>query len=156
MKSKLEPNKPKEQSLYDSYQDTLCTRRRGRLKPLKSTDSEPSNGVNHVINGPEKKTQAISLMEALMSGGGKVTSWRNSGKIRTWSRLKFFLRVKAVARQVQDSLKIPPGETVALSFHHIDLDFVVAFLGCLMAGVAVVAVPTPEHCSPGVALQEQF
>ena len=101
--------------------------------------STESLAVNNVLSGAEKMHKSAGLMESIMSGGGKITSWRVGGKIRTWSRFKFILRVKAVAKQIQESLQVPVDATVALCFHQVDLDFITAVFGCLMAGVNVIS-----------------
>ena len=61
--------------------------------------------------------------------------------------------VKAVARQIQDTLQIKPGDVVGLCFQNLDIDHVVTLLGCFMAGVNPINIPTPENSPLGVKFQ---
>ena len=139
-----------ELQLSDHYRDTICIRSPRRAPNLSSNPPQ----VNNVLSGESLSSQASSqLIESVLIGGGKITTWRAGGKIRCWSRMKFFNRIKAVARQIQETLQIPAGETVALSFPHVDLDFITAFFGCLMAGVNVISVAQPDHSTKGEMIQ---
>ena len=61
--------------------------------------------------------------------------------------------LKAVARQIQDTLQIKPGDVVGLCFQNLDIDHVVTLLGCFMAGVNPINIPTPENSPLGVKFQ---
>ena len=145
--------RPKERQLCDYYRDTLCIKSHSRPHRLVSDHNSDLTILNNVLTGAAKTHSTVGLIEAMMSGGGKITSWRLGGKIRSWSRLKFFLRIKAVARQIQDTLQLSTDSIIALCFTNVDLDYLTALFGCLMAGVSVVTIPTPENCSRGIALQ---
>ena len=92
--------------MAEYYHDTL------KISPLKNrhrhkSDSANSksfqrrtnngysgNGEISILTGEDRKTSPRPLIESIISGGGKITSWRQSGKIRSWPRQKLFSRIK--------------------------------------------------------------
>ena len=105
-KRKQKKAKPKEKSLAEYYHDTL------KISPLKNRNRHKSDGANSksfqrrtnngytgngeisILTGEDRKTTPRPLIESIISGGGKITSWRQSGKIRSWPRQKLFSRIK--------------------------------------------------------------
>ena len=103
---KTKKAKPKEKSLAEYYHDTL------KISPLKNRNRHKSDGANSksfqrrtnngytgngeisILTGEDRKTTPRPLIESIISGGGKITSWRQSGKIRSWPRQKLFSRIK--------------------------------------------------------------
>ena len=160
--TKIELISPKIQTILDSlatphtpplneyYQETLrkCSPSKRRLK----MEHEIS-----ILNGPnndEGQCQPRSLIESLVTGIGKVTTWRHqSGKIRQWSHAKLIGRCRAVAKQLQDTLQLGPGSTVGLCFPGGDLDGLASLIGCFLAGVNALPLVQPHLAPVGMKFQ---
>ena len=103
---KQEKAKPKEKSLAEYYHDTLKIsplKNRNRHNPdgassksfqRRTNNGYTGNGEISILTGEDRKTSPRPLIESIISGGGKITSWRQSGKIRSWPRQKLFSRIK--------------------------------------------------------------
>jgi acyl-CoA synthetase (AMP-forming)/AMP-acid ligase II len=72
----------------------------------------------------------------------------NDGEIMTsHTYLELFQRSKAVASHLSETLHLSKGDRVLLVFPP-SLDFMVAFLGCLMGGIIAVPVFPPDPFNP--------
>lgn len=92
--------------MAEYYHDTL------KISPLKNRNRHKSDSANSksfqrrtnngytgngeisILTGEDRKTTPRPLIESIISAGGKITSWRQSGKIRSWPRQKLFSRIK--------------------------------------------------------------
>ena len=150
---------PKERPLNEYYQETLrrSSPSKRRLKISQSTIKSGSTIEDpiSVLTGSETENGTPrSLIESIMTGIGKVTTWRTgSGKIRTWSRQKLIDRCRAIAKQLQDTLHLGPGSTVGLCFPGGDLDGIASLIGCFLAGINALPLTQPHLAPPGVKYQ---
>ena len=136
-------SKPRKKPLVDFYRDK-------RLGDTVHEIPKPAAPISTVMEGSRLTFRHNDLLEALQMRVEETpreiafTSWDEKGTMKSWTWLKFMVRCKAAAYDIVERIEIEPDSVVGIMIPNSEpFQFLVAYIGCLLARVRPLAIELP-------------
>ncbi|KAI9252635.1 hypothetical protein BY458DRAFT_443701 [Sporodiniella umbellata] len=102
-----------------------------KIMDAEGKDLETFESITSIFRSRQRTTNTAFTVTDLKGKESATVTWE-----------KLLLRAEKVAVSLKH---LQAGERVGLYYSRIDIDFVVAFMGCFMAGVVAVPITTEDH-----------